>query len=178
MSKKLILSRFASITGDASGTVTNINANGNYAGSPTIFKITAAPGEHIELQRMIITVEDANLNSFDVYGGAGTLTVGITVFVTDVKGNIVYYLTDPRQPITNMGEWAHYCFDAQILNATSGEDHFVARWTFAKAGIPVTLYPGWSLNILCEDDLRALTEHHFLVQGRYLDDSTAGAAYG
>lgn len=174
MSKKLILSRFADVVGDGSG---GKNANGNYAGSPQIFRVQAQPGEHLEVQRMIVSVQDSGLNSYDNYTAAAALTNGIYVYVTDIKGNVVYDLTDPDVRVKTLGGWAHYCFDAQVLDATSGDDHFVARWTFAKAGVPVKLYPGWSLCILCEDNMSALTEHRFLIQARYLDDSTAGPAY-
>lgn len=169
-----ILSRFADKTGDGSG---GKNANENYSGAPQIFRVQAQPGEVIELQRMIVSVQDSGLNSYDLYTASAALTNGIAVYVTDIKGTTVYDLTDPDVRVKTLGGWAHYCYDSQILGATSGDDHYVARWTFARSGVPVVLYPGWSLCILCEDAMQALTEHRFLIQGKYIADQLTDGVY-
>lgn len=168
----LIISRFADTVGDGTGT---LQATGNYAGDPTEFKLRAKATEHLSIERMIVTVEDAGLNNYDVYGGAGVLTNGISVYVTDNDGTLLYYLTDPDAPVKTLGGWAHYCFDAHILDATAGDDHFVSRWTFARSGTPVELLPGWSVNVLCEDSFVALTEHKFLMQGHRLSPGLRGS---
>jgi hypothetical protein len=160
-----IVSRFADTVGDGSGL---IQAVGTYAGSPTAFKLTAAPSQHITIERMLFSMRAGTINNNDVYGPAGVLTNGISVYVTDSLGNIVYYLTDPKEPIKRLAAWAHYCYDYDTwAGLAAGEDNAAARWTFGKSGLPVELLPGWSVNVLCEDDLDALTEHQFLFQGVY-----------
>ena len=166
-----ILSRFADTTGDGTGTE---NAIGNYTDggvSPlgaTEFKVTAGNNEHISISRMIVSVVDGAITNADSYAGAGTLSNGVRVYVTDVLGTILYQLTDPDHAITTVGAWAHYCHDLTIwAGLAGGDDHATVRWTFARSGVPVMLEPGWSLNILCQDSFAALTTHRFLVQGYY-----------
>lgn len=165
MARKL-LSRYADTTGDGLGSV---QATGNYAGTPTEFAVTAQADEHIQIERIIVTVEDSGLNSFDNYTAAAPLTNGIQIYVTDADGTVVYYMTDARDTLRTLGAWGHYCFDAQVLSATAGDDHFVAKWTISEYGAPSILLPGWSIKFLCEDDMTALTQHKFLVQGHYLN---------
>jgi hypothetical protein len=170
---KLLL-RKADTVGDGSGSKA---ANGNYAVTPRILKIRAQPDEVIEIQRLIFSIVDGTINNYDVYAGAGLLTNGVVMYVTDNLGNIQYNLTDPDDPITNIGEWGHNCFDALVKpSQTSGQDHFVSRWTFARSGQPVQLLPGWSINVLLQDDFTALTEHNFLFHGYYLQPGIGNAA--
>lgn len=162
------LSHYADTNGDGTG---NENATGDYSGAPTSFKRTAAPGEHLVIARLIISMTAAALNKADVYGnGVAALTNGIDVYITDANGAIVYYLTDEHQPIKNNTDWPQLCFDYQIFTGfASGDDFACMRWSFDQAGVPVVLLPGWSFNILFQDDLSAanLTEHLFLLQGFY-----------
>jgi hypothetical protein len=171
-----LLSRFADTVGDGSG---DVQATGTYAGSPTAFKLMAQPGEVIHVHRMIVSIESAAITNADIYAGAGLLSVGISVYVTDTAGEIYYNLTDENEPIVNIGSWAHYCYDLNIwAGLAGGNDHAAVRWTFAKA-VPhgVELLPGWAVNVLCEDDLDDLAEHHFLMQGHFDDDSLPGGAF-
>ena len=174
-----ILSRHADTVGDGSGTH---NAIGNYAGDPTEFKISAAPGEYINLTRCIVSMQSSTLNQSDIYGDGGALTNGIDCYVTDSLGVIQYYLTDENVPIKTNAEWAHLCYDYSVhAGFAAGSDFVVIRWTWAHSGKEVELLPGWSVNFLCQDDLRTvtskLTDHHFFVQGWY-QLPTVGADVG
>lgn len=170
---KLIISRYADTVGDGTGT---FQATGNYAGNPTEFKLRAKATEHLSIERMIVSLRDGTINNNDVYAGAGVLTNGISVYVTDNDGTLLYYLTDPDEPVKRLAEWAHYCYDYNTwAGLAAGEDNAAARWTFAKSGTPVELLPGWSVNVLCEDSLVALTEHKFLMQGHRLSPGLRGS---
>ena len=167
---KKILSRSADTAGTGAETAL---ATGNYAAAPTEFKVTAQANERIFVHRMIVSLVDGAIVNADVYAGAGVLTNGIKVYVTDRLGAIQYSLTDPAHAIKDVGGWAHYCHDLTIwAGLGAGDDHATVRWTFAKSGVPVELLPGWSLNVLCQDNLSALTEHRFLMQG-YFDANTS-----
>ena len=170
MAYKLHL-RLADTDGDGSGTK---NAIGNYAGSPTVFKVQAQSGEHIIIQRLIMGMTGDSFANADEYGSGPALTVGIHLYVTDNRGVIQYYLTDEDHPVKSNGHWAHMCYDYTRFNTAfpNGDEYAAVRWTFGKSGKPVELLPGWSLNILLQDDFRTVTtglkENHFNLQGHYL----------
>ena len=171
MSVYKLLFRLADTVGDGSGTK---QALGNYAGSPTVFKLTAQPGEHIAVHRMIMEMVATSFANSDQYGTGAALTNGISMYVTDMLGVIQYYLTDEDHPIKANAEWGHQCFDYQHFDTQfgAGAEYAAARWTFSKSGQPVELLPGWSINVLLEDDLRevtsGLTEHGFFMNGYFL----------
>jgi hypothetical protein len=171
-----IISRFVDTNGDGTG---SYEITGDYDGSPTLFKFTAQAREHVVLSRLIGSMKAVALTNADVYGTAAgsALTNGIQIYVTDVDGEILYYLTDPRLPVKTNGMWAHYCYDfTQWAGLGAGEDHGAWRWTFAKSGQPVELLPGWSLCVFVEDDFSSLvTEHHFVVQGYNIWPRVTGA---
>jgi hypothetical protein len=176
-----ILSRFAETVGDGSG---GQNAIGNYTNGgvtplgATEFKLTAQSNEHISIERMIVSIVDGAITNADAYAGAGVLSNGIKLYVTDSLGATQYNLTDPDIPVTTVGDWAHYCHDLTIwAGLAGGDDHATVRWTFARSGKPVVLLPGWSINVLCQDSFATLTKHRFLLQGYWLQP-TIGADEG
>ena len=165
-----LLSRLADTVGDGTGTK---SATGDYDGDPTIFKIRAKPTEQIIIYRMLVHMEAASFANSDQYGSGPALANGIALYVADNDGVIQYYLTDPSHPVTANGEWAHQCYDYAHFDTQfgAGSEYAAVRWTFAKSGKPVELLPGWSICVLCEDDLtlgtRGLVEHQFMMQGYY-----------
>ena len=166
-----ILSRFAdSVGGYGSTNDTGHQALGDYSGDPTAFQIRAAADEYIHIERMIVGLEAANFDRGDYYGAAA-LTNGISIYVTDNNGTILYYLTDVHKPVRQVTDWSHYCYDYAVYpNAgPQGQENAAVRWTFAKSGTPLELLPGWSVNVLCHDNFgvggAVLTDHHFLFQG-------------
>lgn len=170
--------RLADTVGDGSGTK---QALGDYSSDPTAFRVRAQPGEHLVIERMILELVCADFDDSGLYGTGPKLTNGIVLYVTDNDGTILYYLTDEDYPVSTNAEWAHQCFDFEIFDnrLPTGDEYAAARWTFAKTGKPVELLPGWSLNVLCQDDLRTvttgLTEHGFNMHGWYIAPGLRGA---
>jgi hypothetical protein len=179
---KSIISRFMDTTGDGTGTYTGV---GDFSSTARTLRILAAPNERLSIARLIVGVEGDSFANSDLYGSGLALTNGILLWVADSEGTVKYNLIDPRNPVTKNGEWAHYCYDFQRFSTAfpQGNDLGAVRWTFAKSGVPVILNPGWSLNLLLQDDLTTgttgLVEHHFLVQGyemTYREPSDVGHA--
>ena len=159
------ISRYADTTGDGTGSP---DAVGDYSAATTDFKITAQPGQTLSLGRMIVSIEDtAGMAAADYGNIAGGLTNGITVLILDDVGGTLSTLT-PAAVQTN-GDWAHVCYDANVLTWGAGSEHFVVRWTFSNSGAAIQLNPGQSLCIRCADDLTGLLVHRFLVQGYEVD---------
>lgn len=157
-----IISQFLDLVGDGSGVN---NAVGTY-GSPTDFKITPASDEIYVISRLIVSLEDTVGMDADAYGNGITLTNGIAVAVKDGSG-VVDALTDPTHLIKTNGAWAHYCYDTELLEWGSGNEHLVVRWTFSKSGKPLVLrgHRGEFLAVTLNDTFTGLVGHHFLVQG-------------
>lgn len=170
MANKLLF-RDADTDGDGTGTK---NAIGNYAGSPTEFKVTAQPNEYLSIERVLVGLSDAGTFDSGGYGNGLALTNGISAYVTDNLGTIVYYLTDEDNPIKTNGDWAHTCYDLTVHAFGSGDQYMAVRWTFARAGQPIELLPGWSVNFLLEDSMIHLTGQYFQLQG-YHKYGTRGA---
>jgi hypothetical protein len=118
---------------------------------------------------VLFSMQDSTINSTDVFGGLGSaLTNGIKIYVTDHLGAIQYYLVGEQGDLNikkNAGLYA-VCYDVTIeVGFASGLDSLHGRWTFAKHGAPVTLLPGWSLNLLAQDNFTGLDRHVWVCEG-------------
>jgi hypothetical protein len=138
--------------------------------SPEVFQLTAAADEVLEIARVLFSMQDGTINNTDVFGGLGTaLTNGIKIYVTDHLGAIQYYLVGEEGDLTikkNAGLFA-VCYDVTIETAFTGGglDSLHGRWTFSKYGAPITLLPGWSLNLLAQDNFTGLDRHVWVCEG-------------
>jgi hypothetical protein len=160
------LSRFADTVGDGTGTSIAVGNYSDVGLGVTDFMIAPAAGEVFQIERMIVSIEDTVGMDADSYGNGITLTNGIDVLVANDTGDL-WYWTQPNHPITTNGEWAHYCYDAQLLGWGQGNEHIVVRWTFGKTGHPLVLNGnvGAKLIIRLNDDFSGLIDHGFLIQG-------------
>ena len=146
------------------------HANGNYAGNATIFRFTAQ--HQSTLERLIIHLQDGNGMRAERYGALGAaLTNGYRVVVLDENDVELLDLCD-GVPIKSNGGMGRYCYDVDLKPWGVGEEFIQVRWTFAKSGEPVHLKPGHSLAVELSDDLSGLTEHYFMVQGKYTKDDS------
>lgn len=153
------LSRFLDTVGNGTGTTSAI---GDYS-TPTSFFITPPTGEIYVLERFLVQIRDALALSADDYGNLTALTNGIVVKVTDASGDVVE-LTD-GMPIKSNADWAMHCYDSDPDNYGNGDNFIHVRWTFSKAGYPISLTEGQSLVALMQDNLTGLVQHTFKVEG-------------
>jgi len=77
--------------------------------------------------------------------------------------------------VKNNGELAHLMFDFNLYDQTKqqGVNGITGRFTFggqAKHGVVVRLNPGDSLDMLVQDDLRALIEFRIIAEGHVVTD--------
>ena len=175
-----LFTRFVDSVGDETG---DLDLIGNYSGSPTIFKMTAQPGEHLWVARCMVSMRAGTIGQITGYGGGPALTLGMAVFVTDAAGTLQYYLTSTRESIKTNAGYGAVSYDGKVIPGfASGDDVFHCRWTFAKYGAHkdfegVELLPGWSICVLGQDDLSVgtsgLLRHIFIMEGHFVDDSTA-----
>lgn len=152
--------RFLDTNGDGTG---GKSANGDYSVTPEEFSFKASKRSRIN--RMIIHIEDTTGAASSDYGNiAGGLSNGYSVVVKDEAGTTIKDLTDGIPIKTNMG-LGRYCYDVDLKTWAAGDEAVQVRWTFAKAGLALKLYPNYSLSITFNDDLTGLVDHTFMVQG-------------
>jgi len=159
----LILSRHLDTNGDGTGSK---DAIGDYSTTQGVFKITPPAGTIYRIARMIVCVADSAGMAAEEYGNLGAaLANGITLRIHNGTSTVVD-LVDSF-PITTNSGWARLCYDADLKSWGAGDELLVARWTFAKSGVPLRLDGDAteSLEVLLDDDLQGLIGHNFLVQG-------------
>lgn len=148
--------------GDGTG---ETNASANYSSAEEIFFFK--PTRHALIARMIVHVRDGGAWRAERYGSIGTLSTGVGVRVSNDDGVVINL--DGGERIKSNAAWGHVCYDIRIETIGPGETFMSVRWTFEKSGIPLALDPdrGEKLEVTLNDNLSQLSEHHFMIQGRY-----------
>ena len=155
----VIMSRHLDIVGDGTG-LDNVIADYTV---PQVFKIAPAAGEIFRIERMIGFIQDGGNFTAEGYGGLVALTNGIALEY-DVKGSVVQLL---EEAVVSNAEWGGQCFDTRYDNFGAGDNMFVFRWTFSKAGGPIILNGdlGEEIRLTAQDNFTGLVKQKFLVQG-------------
>ena len=158
-----IVNRYLRLSGSDAGTN---NAVGDYSTNTGSFFCSPPAGEIWRVHRMIVTVlNTSSATNIDQYAGIAALSNGIQV---KVQNGITQDLTN-NDPIKKLIDWATYCYDLDLKNKVNNGNTCYAgvRWTFANSGQEIRLIGdnGDKIEVTCRDDLSALAEHHFLIQG-------------
>lgn len=139
-----------------------------------------AKGIHV-VSRMVVHYKAPRPMGVDVYGNGVILTNGILLRRVSGTGGIddgvdvLDIYTD--NPIKTNTDWASYCFDADIKTwGVGGEiEHFVARWSFWKAGRPgirLDAEKRQALQVVLNDDFTGLSQQQFVAWGYTTGDQT------
>jgi len=161
--QNLIFSRYLDTVGDGSGTK---SATGDYSAVQGIFRIAPAAGVIYRVTRMIIHIGDTSGFTAAEYGNLGAaLGNGVQVRTHNGAATIID-LTD-NVPVTTNAEWGNSCYDVDLKTWGAGDESLLVRWTFSKAGQDIRLDGDATeeLQVLLDDDLQGLLDHHFVVQG-------------
>lgn len=151
------------LVGDGSGAD---NANVDGSSTPVAFKIVVPENQCYEIHRMIIHIADNGKIESQLYGALPKLTNGVTVELRDADDSLVHLLSN-GEPVDHNCAWGALCYDMRIDDRGAGVDGFVnVRWTFEKSGEPLRLTEGQYLQIIVNDNLTGLIEHHFMIHGR------------
>ncbi|MCP5005811.1 MAG: hypothetical protein GY941_18025 [Planctomycetes bacterium] len=73
-------------------------------------------------------------------------------------------LTGGYNVMSNAG-WQALCHDFAHNALGTGNETASIRWTFSKAGKPITLEVGESFRVTINDNLSGLEAHYFQIQG-------------
>ena len=161
--------QLADTVGDGSGTDDFI---GDFT-TPEEGLIIPKAGEIIEIHRMIVYIEDVGAGGFkaETYGALSALSNGVTVktFVSAGADQITDYTPTP---VTNNAQWGAMCFDVDVKTWGAGAEMLLARYTFVRAGEPITLTEDERIVVGFSDNLTGLVHHQFHFQGHYLQGPT------
>lgn len=160
------LYRYLDTDGDGTGT---IDATGDYSDATGTgvedFYYEAVKGTTIE--RMLVSVGDTAGMQSQEYGNIGAaLTNGVSVLLYNEHGALYEDLT-AGQPVKTNAEWGALCFDVDVKTWGSGNELLVARWTFAKSGLPLHLPAGAKLVVRVNDKMDGLLSHRYMIQGHH-----------
>lgn len=147
------------------------NAVGDYSSTPEEFFIQPPLGSVWAIERIIVSIQGACGRAG--YGSEFPLANGLSVKTTTSSGEMILNLTN-GVPIKDEMAWGALCYD--VMHKDTGEDltWVFARWTFAKAGLPIVLEDQQRLVVTLNDDMRHLTQHRFQAQGQIANYLQAG----
>lgn len=155
------LYNFLDTVGDGTG---DIDASGDYSTIGQNFFYTCPNDvKFVTIERMIIHYEDVGNFDADKYGNNITIANGVEVRV-EKRGETVD-LTAGR-PVQTNAHWGEMTYDTFHSDYGTGNDFLTVRWTFAKSGAPVKLYPGEKFIVYLSDDFSGLVEQLFKIQGQ------------
>jgi hypothetical protein len=140
-----------------------VEANVNGSSAAATYKYTVAAGDLLELERMLIYIKDFGKFDADLYGNGAILTNGILITIERADGSSVDLVDG--EPVKTNAHWAALCHDLVFHDTGTGDVVATARWTFARAGGPLVLEAGDSIEVVIQDNLTVLTGHRFQIQG-------------
>ncbi len=141
----------------------DMNVNGSV--TPVDFLFEPPPNKHVFIARLIIMIEDNNIN-FNKFGGISALTNGFFIKVTEDGGE-----RDLHDSIIKKNSDFHMlAYDVSIDSAVT--DLLSVRWTFAKAGTFLHLHNDTldNFKVTIADNLTGLIKFHMTVQGFEVDE--------
>lgn len=145
----------------------SINANGDYSSSPLNFTFAPEAGEVVRIGKLLIEIEDLQINSEDDYGGiTGGLTNGFDIHI--VMDGVHFELSGENNGnIKKNSDWHGIAYDVEYFNTQGGDDFINVRWRFREAGTFIRLVGDRndSIYVTFNDDLTQLVSHKFLIKG-------------
>jgi hypothetical protein len=159
-----LLYQLASVNGDGTG-LTDMNYDASLG---VDFRVTPPVGVKYNLARILVNIVDTRTGWSPVKYGSTVASPGLATGIGISKDNadgVLYYCT-PILIKTN-ANWSLMCYDAQLLDFGTDDYVLPIRWTFERAGKPLTVdgNKGEFLNIHFADDFTGITSQQFHVQG-------------
>lgn len=145
-------------------------ANVDGSSTPVLFKVGAPEGTTLHIHRMIVGIRDDGTFSAEKYGViANGLTNGLEIGLYNESGTQLQDLTGGINVKNNAG-WGRLCYDVDVKTWGNGDQFLLARWTFTKSGLAITINHGLEatdryLGVVVNDNLTSLVAHTFTAEG-------------
>ena len=143
------------------GASRDLNVDGT---TPVVFEWVNDGPTPAMIHRLLVFIRDTGTFDAELYGNGVILTNGILVRVVDEVDAVMLDLLDGEAIHTN-SEWQALSFDFSYNDIGTGDNTATIRWTFAKSGDPIRIYPGWKLQMTVRDNLVGLVAHTAQIQG-------------
>jgi len=152
--------RYLDTVGDGSGTK---NAVGNYATTPQTFQIVVPAGKGYTIESMTIHLSGAT--NFQILG-YGSINAGLTngVVLQAVVGGVTLNFDDGA-PFKTNDDLGHISANVNHVTYSGTGDSLVVQFQVSDYGVPLTLNPGDSLQVVLHDNFTGLSSQHFIVKG-------------
>jgi len=138
-----------------------VEANVNGASVAKVYKYEVAATRTLSLERMIVYIKDTGTFDADLYGNGAILGNGILVSVEYADGTSLDLLDG--EPVKTNSHWAALCHDVTYHDIGTGDNIATVRWTFGRAGAPLILEVGDSIEVTIQDNLTVLTGQRFQI---------------
>ncbi len=164
------------------GTVANSTSTWTVEVQNQTFRAGPPAGQEWEVMRIIVHIRDTD-SSFNAerYGAidvdtAGTGLLVNTGYSSADGGAVIHYLLgededgSSQHTVKSNFDWEAICFDASRNAFGSGDDAIAVRWSFFKGnpgnrGIILNGDDGHEIQVVIQDDLSGLVDHHFRIEG-------------
>lgn len=132
--------------------------------SPTTFLYTA-PAGGVAIERVNFQVVDGTFEDPEGFFALAALTTGLTIQLVRAAAVLQHFGTDVA-PIKRHNQFANLAgTDADASTSAANVSRYSVRWTVSRAGNPLRMEEGDTLEIVVADDIAALTEFRAMVQG-------------
>lgn len=172
------LTEHLTTTGSHSAVEVEINANGaGYTlGSPGYFWIAPPAGQVWFVYRMLVLIQATGNFSISNYGPVSTLTNGVRIQALNTAppggASDVWHDYTGGVPVISESHLALWMYDVAYDNHGVGPNAVRARMTLTRFGQPLRLYGTKCLCAIMQDDLSAIADHHFVIEGVAIGDES------
>ncbi len=114
--------------------------------------------------RINMVMGDASIRYDRFLGFAAALPNGILFQVIHEDGTILQHFGTDIKPMNVSGDFAALA-GVDVVAVSAGSDLLPVRWTIAKSGNKMTMYPNWTFRCVVQDDLTPATGIRMMLQG-------------
>jgi hypothetical protein len=133
------------------------------------FQHIVPAGQRCILSRVIFTAVDLNILYTDWFGFGAALTNGIVVRAVDSDDNLVIQYNSALKITLDFAHLAGTDLPLLSVNRGTIPDVLVIRWSLYRSGFVPIFSAGDKIEVLVQDDLRAMDRFSCVLQGRDFD---------
>ena len=154
------LYRYLDTVGDGTGTKVAIS---DYSVTPQTFKIVCPVGKGYTITSLTLHISGATNFQINGYGSINTgLTNGIVIQA--IIGGVTFDFTN-GMPFKTNDDLGHISSIINHVTYSGTGDSLIVQFVVTEFGVPLTLNPGDSLQVILHDNFTGLGSQHFVVKG-------------
>lgn len=155
----------------ADGANTNINVDGS--STDVEFEYACPEDSLVFFRRCCLTIVDSSITPTK-FGGISALTNGLLMQVIDSDTTTVLLDFTLDIQIKKNLDFSLFAGTDAPVTAVAGDDVMEVRWTIGKTGAPLLLTEGQIFRVTVRDNLSAITEFRWMMQGLIFGNGVFG----